>query len=89
MTHQKEADFNTWSNVANGDAYGYAKVTAEKMVTDYVTKTGGKVDAVSINPCVIAGPCMTKVPWTWTCECSIECATCASNSSAMLDVHYS
>jgi len=55
-----EADFNTWSNVANGDAYGYAKVTAEKMVTDYVTKTGGKVDAVSINPCVIAGPCMTK-----------------------------
>ena len=34
-----EADFNTWSNVGNGDAYGYAKVTAEKMVTEYAAKS--------------------------------------------------
>jgi len=54
-----EADFNTWSNVGNGDAYGYAKVTAEKMVTDYAA-ANANLEAVSINPCVVMGPCMTK-----------------------------
>lgn len=54
-----ESDKNTWSSVANGDAYGYAKITAEEIVDSYASKTEG-LDCVSINPCFVVGPCMTK-----------------------------
>ena len=44
-----EKDEATWSTVARGDPYGYAKLGAEKLVRDHCA--GNKTfDCVSINP---------------------------------------
>eukprot|EP00301_Raphidiophrys_heterophryoidea_P018569 c3570_g1_i1.p1 GENE.c3570_g1_i1~~c3570_g1_i1.p1 ORF type:complete len:372 (-),score=109.96 c3570_g1_i1:134-1213(-) len=60
-----EADYNEYSTIAN-DAYGYAKREAEfeAMGIKNDSKDGNKderkFDAVSINPGVVLGPCLTK-----------------------------
>eukprot|EP00667_Euglena_gracilis_P012354 EG_transcript_12684 len=54
-----EQDWNTYSTVANGDAYGYAKTQAERLVHDHVAK-GTPYDFAAINPGVVLGPCLTK-----------------------------
>lgn len=53
-----EEDWNEWSTVENGDAYGYAKANAEKLVW----KSGAveDCDVVVINPGVTLGPVLTK-----------------------------
>jgi len=63
---QLEAQFdesveNSWSKVDNGDPYGYAKLKAEQMVFRYADeRRNDGVVAVSINPGVVLGPCLTK-----------------------------
>jgi nucleoside-diphosphate-sugar epimerase len=53
-----EEDWNTYSTIANGDPYGYAKAMAERLVWDHCS--GKHYDVVVINPGVSLGPCMTK-----------------------------
>jgi len=55
-----EADWNIWGTVNNGDAYGYAKVCAERLSDEEAAKDGHMWDQVSINPHVILGPVMCK-----------------------------
>eukprot|EP00928_Gymnodinium_smaydae_P012258 TRINITY_DN14452_c0_g1_i1.p1 TRINITY_DN14452_c0_g1~~TRINITY_DN14452_c0_g1_i1.p1 ORF type:complete len:362 (+),score=64.04 TRINITY_DN14452_c0_g1_i1:66-1151(+) len=52
-----EATWNSASTVQNGDPYGYAKATAEKLVLEH---NQASYDCVSILPGVNLGPCMTK-----------------------------
>lgn len=56
-----EKDEATWSTVARGDPYGYAKLGAERLVRDHVAAGGKTYDCCLINPVVVFGPCMTKV----------------------------
>lgn len=56
-TKFSESDWNTFSTVSNGDAYGYAKSTAEKIVLDH---SSTNFDLVTILPGVNLGPCLTK-----------------------------
>ena len=57
-----EKDWNTWSTVENGDAYGYAKTQAEKLVWACVDKPDGCMfDAVSINPGIVLGEVLCKM----------------------------
>eukprot|EP00746_Dinoflagellata_sp_MGD_P167658 gnl/MRDRNA2_/MRDRNA2_98474_c0_seq1.p1 gnl/MRDRNA2_/MRDRNA2_98474_c0~~gnl/MRDRNA2_/MRDRNA2_98474_c0_seq1.p1 ORF type:complete len:378 (+),score=55.14 gnl/MRDRNA2_/MRDRNA2_98474_c0_seq1:61-1134(+) len=56
-----ESDFNTSSSIKVGDPYGYAKVSAEKVVRNHVLE--GKAagyDFVTFNPGVVLGPCLCK-----------------------------
>jgi len=55
-----DEDWNTWSTVEKGDAYGYAKTEAEKAV--YADEDLKKCvpTILSINPTVVIGPCFTK-----------------------------
>ena len=56
-----EDDWNTWSTVENGDAYGYAKTHSEKLVWACVNNPDGcAFDAVSINPGVVLGEVLCK-----------------------------
>ena len=52
-----EADWNTVSTVANGDAYGYGKAKAEEIVLKH---RSAKFDSVAILPGVSIGPCLTQ-----------------------------
>lgn len=54
-----EADWNEASTVANGDAYGFAKVQAERLVQSH-TEGGSKYDCIAVNPGVVLGPCLCK-----------------------------
>lgn len=54
-----EHDWNTWSTIENGDAYGYAKTTAEKLVWEKDVLCNA--DLVVLNPMVVIGPVLTKV----------------------------
>jgi len=55
-----EDDWNTWSTIERGDAYGYAKTKAEKTVWDD-EELRSKIDViVSFNPSVVLGPVYTK-----------------------------
>lgn len=53
-----EADWNDWSSYGNGDYYGVAKTSAERIMREAGDEHGFEV--VSINPAVVFGPCMTK-----------------------------
>ncbi|KAA8492093.1 Dihydroflavonol 4-reductase [Porphyridium purpureum] len=64
-----EADWNSWSTLANGDAYGYAKTAAERMVRDFAQAELQKqqqhrghvpLQVVSVNPGVCLGPALAK-----------------------------
>eukprot|EP00668_Euglena_longa_P009175 GGOE01011069.1.p2 GENE.GGOE01011069.1~~GGOE01011069.1.p2 ORF type:complete len:371 (-),score=102.58 GGOE01011069.1:452-1540(-) len=54
-----EKDWNTYSTVANGDAYGYAKTQAERLVEEHVGK-GTPYDFAAVNPGIVLGPCLAK-----------------------------
>eukprot|EP00039_Didymoeca_costata_P019672 m.338472 g.338472 ORF g.338472 m.338472 type:complete len:386 (-) comp18430_c0_seq1:56-1213(-) len=54
-----ETDENKWSTIERGDAYGYAKYHAEKLMIN-AGKEHGAFDVVVINPGVVLGPCLTK-----------------------------
>merc|ERR1712118_233671 len=45
-----ESDYNDWSSISNGDPYGYAKVTAERMVRDHILQGKKGYDLVTLNP---------------------------------------
>jgi nucleoside-diphosphate-sugar epimerase len=53
-----ERDWNTWSSMENGDAYGVAKTRAEELVHAHFR--GGGRRAAAVNPGVVIGPVMTK-----------------------------
>jgi nucleoside-diphosphate-sugar epimerase len=54
-----ERDWNDWSTVANGDAYGVAKTTAEKLVHSHFASSDGR-SAAAVNPGVVIGPVMNR-----------------------------
>ena len=54
-----ERDEATWSTIARGDPYGYAKLSAERLVRE-AGLASPLYDTVSINPVVVFGPCLTK-----------------------------
>jgi len=54
-----EADFNDWSTVEKGDAYGVAKTRAEQLVHKHFEQDSHR-HAVALNPGVVIGPVMTK-----------------------------
>lgn len=54
-----EDDWNTWSTVENGGAYGYAKTKAEKLIADDEELHACLESIVSVNPSVVIGPCFT------------------------------
>ncbi len=56
----KDDDWNTWSTVERGDAYGYAKTLAEKMIFEDEDLNEAVGVVASINPSVVLGPCFTK-----------------------------
>lgn len=53
-----EADWNEASTVANGDAYGYSKVMAEREAHNH--GQGKSYDVVALNPAVVLGPSLCK-----------------------------
>jgi len=55
-----ENDWNEWSTVEKGDAYGYAKTTAEKIVSEDQELQSKLEAVVRINPAMVLGPCLTK-----------------------------
>lgn len=55
----KDDDWNTYSTVENGDAYGYAKTQAEKAVWDD-KELQSCTTVVSLNPTVVLGQAYTK-----------------------------
>jgi dihydroflavonol-4-reductase len=57
-TEFTETDWNTWSTIDNGDAYGYAKTQAERLVHDHVKQR--PYGYAVVNPAVALGPCLTK-----------------------------
>ena len=54
-----ELDWNDWSTLQNGDAYGKAKTEAERLVHKHFKDDDGRT-AVALNPGVVIGPVMTK-----------------------------
>lgn len=57
-----EEDWNSWSSVERGDAYGYAKTQSEKLVWECVNSADGcAFDAVSINPGVVLGEVLCRM----------------------------
>ncbi len=56
----KDDDWNTWSTAENGDAYGYAKTEAEKVVFADEDLKQSVATIVSVNPSVVLGPCFTR-----------------------------
>jgi nucleoside-diphosphate-sugar epimerase len=83
-----EADFNTYSSVDNGDAYGYAKRVAEQVIWDGV-KGQAAFDAVSINPSVVLGEVFTKAHTKATpviCRQALYNATTVSFFANFVDV---
>jgi nucleoside-diphosphate-sugar epimerase len=55
-----ENDWNDWSTIANGDAYGVAKGNAERLVHAHFKDDKNGRTAVAVNPVVVLGPVMTK-----------------------------
>ena len=54
-----EKDWNNWSTLERGDAYGVAKTQAEKVVWEHF-RDGDTRTAACLNPNVNIGPVMTK-----------------------------
>jgi nucleoside-diphosphate-sugar epimerase len=54
-----ENDWNTFSTVENGDAYGFAKTEAERLVWKFKQEQSN-VDVVVLNPSFVFGRCYTK-----------------------------
>ncbi|GMH63137.1 hypothetical protein TL16_g03636 [Triparma laevis f. inornata] len=54
-----EADWNDWSSVEKGDAYGVAKTQAEQMVHAHFA-ADEKRSSIAVNPGVVIGPVFTK-----------------------------
>mmetsp|Transcript_4420 Transcript_4420/g.15362 ORF Transcript_4420/g.15362 Transcript_4420/m.15362 type:complete len:362 (-) Transcript_4420:58-1143(-) len=54
-----EKDWNEYSSIATGDAYGYAKTQAEKQVLEFF-KEGKQTDCAFVLPGVCLGPVFTK-----------------------------
>lgn len=54
-----EDDWNDWSTLANGDAYGVAKTEAEKLVAAHF-RDDDERSYVALNPAVVIGPVMAK-----------------------------
>ena len=54
-----EEDWNDWSSVEKGDAYGVAKTRAERLVHDHFKGSSSRF-SISLNPGVVIGPVMTK-----------------------------
>ena len=54
-----ENDWNTWSSVSRGDAYGVAKTQAEQLVHAHFQNDPSRW-CVCLNPGVVIGPVMTK-----------------------------
>ena len=54
-----ENDFNDWSSVENGDAYGYGKAEAERLARAHCAGRGD-VAFVALNPAIVLGPVMTR-----------------------------
>ena len=50
-----EVDWNDWSTVARGDAYGIAKTEAEKMVHAHFANAESERSACALNPGVVIG----------------------------------
>jgi len=56
-----DKDWNTYSSIENGDAYGYAKRLAEELVKKQVEENKKLTyDAVVINPGIVLGECLAK-----------------------------
>ena len=55
-----EKDWNDWSSVEKGDAYGVAKTRAEQLVNKHFNTGDGKRSSVAVNPGVVIGPVMAK-----------------------------
>jgi len=55
-----EKDYNDWSTVNNGDAYGFAKVSAERVAAHGASVFSEQFDHVAINPHVVLGPVLCK-----------------------------
>eukprot|EP00933_Yihiella_yeosuensis_P036796 TRINITY_DN3059_c0_g1_i2.p1 TRINITY_DN3059_c0_g1~~TRINITY_DN3059_c0_g1_i2.p1 ORF type:complete len:358 (-),score=65.12 TRINITY_DN3059_c0_g1_i2:410-1483(-) len=53
-----EDDWNDWSTIENGDAYGFAKATAERLVMSHAE--GKEYSVRVINPGVSLGPVFCK-----------------------------
>ena len=51
-----EGDWNDYSNLDNGDAYGYGKTQAEKRAKEAC----GGLNFVALHPGIVLGPVMTK-----------------------------
>lgn len=66
-----EEDWNTWSTLQS-DAYGYAKMTAERMLWDRIGQHPS-CDLVSLCPAVVLGPCLTKAHTKTSCALVREC----------------
>ena len=54
-----ESDYNTFSTVENGDAYGLAKRVAEQAAFKLASESGS-FDCVAINPSVVLGECLSR-----------------------------
>jgi nucleoside-diphosphate-sugar epimerase len=55
-----ESDWNDWSTLERGDAYGVAKTRAERLVHEHFSGDGEGRRYNCINPNVSIGPVMTK-----------------------------
>ena len=54
-----ETDWNDWSTLENGDAYGVGKTTAERIARDHFADDATR-HVVAVNPAIVVGPVMTK-----------------------------
>jgi nucleoside-diphosphate-sugar epimerase len=53
-----ESDWNDWSTIGRGDAYGYGKTEAERIVASHFF--GDARRCVSLNPAIVLGPVLAK-----------------------------
>ena len=51
-----ESDWNDYSSLSNGDAYGYGKTRAERRARDHCKN----INFVALHPGIVLGPVMTK-----------------------------
>ena len=78
-------DWNTYSTIEKGDAYGYAKTRAEKIVANDEELAAKIETIVSINPSIVLGPCFTKSHAIGGGSASI---VTAALTGTPLDLHY-
>jgi len=66
-----EADWNSWSTLER-DAYGFAKTSAERWLTDELEKDAS-CDLISLCPAIVLGPCLAKAHTKSSCALVREC----------------